>query len=213
MPRSSLSRHLLPHPGPADRVEAGGGLVEEEHLRVVHQGGGEVEPAPHATRVGADVAVDRVADVDEGDEVVDAGVDLGLAEAVEAALEPQQLPTALLGVEGCLLEGDTDPEPHLLGMGGDVVTGDDRAAGSRLQQRAEHADGRRLAGAVRPQEAVDLPFVDLQVEAVDGIAVTERSHQSVGGDGGHVSPHAVIIRDQPGHLVAGFPGVLRDDVS
>ena len=35
------------------RVEAGGGLVEEEHRRPVHQRGGEVEPAAHATGVGA----------------------------------------------------------------------------------------------------------------------------------------------------------------
>jgi hypothetical protein len=32
--------HLVPHPLSAARVEAGGRLVQEQDVRVVHQGGG-----------------------------------------------------------------------------------------------------------------------------------------------------------------------------
>ena len=57
--------HLVPHAGPADGIEAGGRLVEEQDLGVVHERGREVEPALHAARVGADRAVERVAEVDQ----------------------------------------------------------------------------------------------------------------------------------------------------
>ena len=42
------------------RVEAGGGLVEEQHRRTVHERGGEVEATAHAAGVGARHAVGRV---------------------------------------------------------------------------------------------------------------------------------------------------------
>ena len=56
---------LVPHRGPALGVEAGGGLVEEEDVGVVDQGGGQVEAALHPPRVGVDLAVDGGADVDQ----------------------------------------------------------------------------------------------------------------------------------------------------
>ena len=57
MPSSLVEpAHLVPHAGPAHRVEPGGGLVEEQDLGVVHERGGEVEPALHAARVGGDAA-------------------------------------------------------------------------------------------------------------------------------------------------------------
>ena len=37
-----------------DRVDADGGLVEEEHVGVVQQAAGDVEPLPHAARVALD---------------------------------------------------------------------------------------------------------------------------------------------------------------
>ncbi len=107
---------LVPHLDPAHRVEAGGGLVEEQHLGVVHEGRGEVEPPLHAAGVGADHLAERVADVDEVGQLVEALLDLGLVEAVEAALQPEQLDAGLLRVEGGVLEGDADAQAHLVGL-------------------------------------------------------------------------------------------------
>ena len=42
----------LPQVAAAARVEASGGLVEEQHLRAAHQTGGNVEAATHATGIG-----------------------------------------------------------------------------------------------------------------------------------------------------------------
>jgi hypothetical protein len=55
-----------------------------------------------------------------------------------------------------------------VGVLDDVVPGHARRAGRRSQQRREDPDEGRLARAVGPQEAVDLPVEDFEVQAVDG---------------------------------------------
>ena len=55
----------------------------------------------------------------------------------------------------------------------DVEAVDQRRAGGRRQQRDQHADQRRLAGAVRAEQAEDLPFLDGEADAVDGGEVAE----------------------------------------
>ena len=69
--------HLLPHAHPAHGVETSRRLVEEQHLGVVHEGGGDVEPTLHPSRIRADRAPEGVADVDQPGQVVEAPVDLG----------------------------------------------------------------------------------------------------------------------------------------
>ena len=67
---------LRPHAGPAERVQPGGRLVEEEDLGPMDEGGGEIEPALHPARVGADPTVDGVADVDEVEDLAQSTPDL-----------------------------------------------------------------------------------------------------------------------------------------
>ena len=47
----------VPHPADAGRVEAVGGLVEDQHAGVADQRGGDAEPLAHPERVVADPAV------------------------------------------------------------------------------------------------------------------------------------------------------------
>src|SRR5262249_15833000 len=56
---------------------------------------------------------------------------------------------------------------HLARLGDDVVAGDGRAAAGRQQQGRQHPYGRRLAGAVWPEERVDLALIDGEVDAAD----------------------------------------------
>ena len=53
----------------------------------------------------------------------------------------------------------------------DVLAGDERAPGVRLRQRREHADGRRLAGAVRAEQAEDLALAHGERDAVERLHV------------------------------------------
>lgn len=110
------------------------------------------------------------------------------AQAVEAGLEPQQLAAGLLVVEGGVLQGDTDAEPDLIGLAGDIVAGHECPAPGRREQRAEDADERGLASAVRAQEAVDGPLVDREVDAPKRLGLAVAAFQRLAQDGGHGEP-------------------------
>src|SRR5258708_5200039 len=51
----------VPHPQPRPRVQAGGGLVEEQHLRPADQAGGQVQAPLHAAGISLGRPVGRVA--------------------------------------------------------------------------------------------------------------------------------------------------------
>jgi hypothetical protein len=159
---------LAPDRLPAHRIEAGRRLVEEQHARLVDERRGEVEPAPHPARVRTDPTVGGRDEVDAPEQRVGAALALGTRQPVERRLELDQLAPGHQRVERCLLESDADRLSHLARLGDDVVAGDPGAAAGRAKQRRQHPHGRRLAGAVRPEERVDLARCDLEVDAVDG---------------------------------------------
>src|SRR6185503_7914905 len=72
----------------------------------------------------------------------------------------------------------------------DVVAGDPGPASRRNQEAGEHADGRRLARPVGPQEAEDLARVDLEADVIDGDERSERTGQVKGLDDGDTVRHA-----------------------
>jgi hypothetical protein len=53
-----------------------------------------------------------------------------------------------------------------------------------VQQRHEEADGSCLAGSVRPEEAEDLSFLDLERDVVNAAFVAIALGQAVGFDDG-----------------------------
>jgi hypothetical protein len=61
----------LPGGAPGGGVKAGGGLVQEDQLRVADQGQGEVQPPPLATRQQRPDRVGLVGQADQGDGVLD----------------------------------------------------------------------------------------------------------------------------------------------
>jgi hypothetical protein len=65
VPRRVDPAELLLDREPAGGIEAGGRLVEEEDLRLVHECRREVEPAVHAARVALDHAVGGVLELDQ----------------------------------------------------------------------------------------------------------------------------------------------------
>ena len=142
----------------------------------------QVEAALHAARVGRDTPVEGVADVDELGQLAEAARGGRAAQAVKARLQAQQLAAGLFRVNRGGLQSGADREAHLLGLVHHVEAGDARAASRGHEQRAEHPHHRRLAGTVRPEEAVDLAARDRQVDAVDGAQVAEGAGQALGLD-------------------------------
>ena len=130
VPRSLIRRTSSQTVEPARRVEAGGRLVEEEHLGLVHERRREVEPALHAAGVALDPAVGRVVELDELEQLLGARRPRRApADAEQPGLQHEQLAAGLARVEPGLLERDADPAPRLVRVGRDVDAGD--AGGTR----------------------------------------------------------------------------------
>ena len=152
----------------------------------MHQRRGEVEAALHASRVGPDAPLGGLGQADPLEQRVGAAPALGAVEPVERGLHPDQLHAGHQRVEGRLLEGDADRAPDRGRLGDDVVTGHPRGPAGRPQQRGQHPDRGRLAGAVGTEEGVDLTLGDLQVDARDREHLFgEGPLQVVDLDGGH----------------------------
>ena len=71
---SPTSSPIISHRSAALGVEPGGRLVEEQHRRSVHQGGGQVEAPAHAARVGARGRSRGVGQVEPLEQLVGRGV-------------------------------------------------------------------------------------------------------------------------------------------
>ena len=128
----------------------------------------QVEAAPHPAGVAADAAVGRLGEPDALDQLVAARAALGLGHAVKGGLQAHVLAGGQVRVERRLLQRRADLLADLPALGGDVVAADAGAPAGQRQQRGQHQHGRRLAGAVGAEEAVDLAGVDVEVDPVDG---------------------------------------------
>ena len=127
-------------------------------------------------------------------ELVEPLLDLACGQAVEPALQAQQLEPGLLRVEGGVLQRDADAEPHLAAARcATSKPATDGPPAGRREQRAQHPHGGRLPGAVRAEEAVDLAAVDVEVDAVDGGHVAEGPGEALGDDRGRSPVGRVVV--------------------
>jgi hypothetical protein len=143
-----------------DRIETRHRLVENDELRFVDERLGEPDALQHSLRVLLRRLVCTVTHAHELDEFVDPPAPLGTAEA-------EQLPEVI----DELAPGEVRIEVRMLGQipqtraGGGFVPGlaeDPDAAGIGAQQSEQAFQRRRLAGAVRPEKAVDLALLDAE---------------------------------------------------
>ena len=133
---------------PAARVEAGGGLVEEDHRRRRDQRGGQIQPAAHAARVRARQAVGRLVQLEALEQLARALARLGLAQVVQAADQLEVLGAGQRFVDRRVLARQADLRAQGPSVGHHVEPGDPRPPAVGGQQRREDAHRGCLAGAV-----------------------------------------------------------------
>ncbi|VFA81503.1 Uncharacterised protein [Gordonia paraffinivorans] len=140
------------HPVDARRVEAVGRLVEDEDLRVAQQRGRDTETLPHAEGVVADSSPGFFrCEADQFEHLVDT---LG-ADAHGHGGQPQDLGAGPAGVLRRGVEEHADLGRRV-GDGPVVDAVELRRARRGRGEPGDDPHGRRLAGAVRSEEAGDL---------------------------------------------------------
>ena len=150
-------------------VQAERRLVEEEDPRVVEQAAREVHLLALAGREGADLLLALLVEPDRVDQLVDPVPAVARRQAVELAEHPELLADGQDAVARLLAAGDHVHDPaDLLGLADDVEAEDPRRPLGRQEQRRQDLDQRRLAGAVRAEQAEELAGLDLEVDAVEG---------------------------------------------
>lgn len=162
----------------AARVEPGGRLVEEKHLRVADQAHRDVEPAAHAAGVGRCRFLRGVHQVELLDQRSDSAFALGPAEMVQCRHHRQ----VLLGGEEVVhrgeLTGDADRGANRIGFAGDVVACDPQFAviGTDQCRKDLHRGG--FPGPVRAEQRKDSPGRHIQIDAVEHLVITVGLAQS-----------------------------------
>ena len=90
-------------------------------------------------------------------------------EVVEHGVKPNVLLARQVHVEARILKDDPDLAPDSAGLGDDIIAADPHPAGGWDQGGRQDRDGRRLAGAVRPEQGKELTRLDREGDPVDGI--------------------------------------------
>jgi hypothetical protein len=128
----------------------------------------DVQPAAHPARVGLARPIARVGEVERVEDLLGPDRGRGFAHTKEAGLDDQLLAAGGRAVGAAGLGHVADLLAHFVGLAGDVEAGNPGRPGRRRQERGEDPKRRRLAGAVRSQEAEDLPGLDLEVDTRHG---------------------------------------------
>jgi hypothetical protein len=168
----------------ADGVESRRRLVEEQHGRLVHERRREVEASAHAAGVRLGRSVGGVGQAEHLEQLVGAGPHVPGREVGELADEAEVLAAGEVLVDRCVLAGETDQRAHGVGLAHHVVAEHARPPGVGLDDRGQDPHGRRLAGAVRAEEAEHGARRHAQVDAVEGVDVAEALAQAFDRDGG-----------------------------
>ncbi|GLK58309.1 hypothetical protein GCM10017624_04660 [Azotobacter vinelandii] len=182
-----LARQLdqqFPEVVPRDRVDAGGGFVEDQDFRVVQHRHGQREALAHAQRQLFGQAVADLAQVEAVEHFADARRALRLGEVEQAGVQLQVLQDRQFAVEGERLGHVAHPPARVDVLRVHRLAEQQGLALAGRQQAGEHLHGGGFAAAVGAEEAEDFPAFDAEVHVVHRDEVAEAAGQAMGLDGG-----------------------------
>ncbi len=172
----------LPQLVAAARVESGGGLVEEQYRWLGDQRTGQVEAAPHASRVGLHRPVAGIGEREALEQLACSDPRPLPAEVVEAADHVEVLVSGQVLVHRRVLARQADAPSDLGRRCGDVRARHRRVAAVGPEQCRQDGDGGRLAGSIGTEETEDGALAHGEVEAIEGDDIAVVFDESVGLD-------------------------------
>lgn len=165
MPLSVQPEQQLPELHDALRVQAVDGLVQQEELRLVHQGEGQPKPLLHAQGEGLEFFLPGPGEADQLQRLVHA------APAGDAPLDAVVLQILFggeIGVEGGGLHHDAGAAPRPVQGGGGGGAEEGQLSGGGPGLAGDQPDQGGLARAVPAHQAEDLPLFHRQAGPVQG---------------------------------------------
>ena len=157
--------HEVAQPGDALRVEAVGRLVEDEDVGVADERGGQLQPLAHAHGEAADLALGVPGEADQLEHLVGSLVVVAAGAGGHAQVGA--------GRAGRVEAGRLEHGPHRARGVLQVLvaaTPDGGRPSRGVHEAEQHAQRRRLARAVGPEEPGDASGLDGEGQVVDGDA-------------------------------------------
>jgi hypothetical protein len=145
-------------------VETGRGLVENQHVGVVYERLGEADALPVASRQLRALPVGHVGDARAIHHALDALAPFARRHALDLRHERQVFSNRHVGVQWRRLRQIAGATFGFDRLVEDVEAGHDGLAFGGRHVARQDAHGRRLSGAVRPQEAEDLAALDAEAD-------------------------------------------------
>src|SRR5687767_9445026 len=182
-PAGGAAMQFVPEFATGSWVDAGGRLVEKQKLRAMHKGSGERQALLPAAGKRAGKLVLQMSEpqsVERFGNVRGNGVQI-----VKLCDERQVLGNGEIFIVCEALGHIADIALYLPALGQNIVAEHGAASGIGGEQAADHADGRRLAGAVGAEEAHDLALLQGKRDAVHGDLVAEALNEAVDGGDAH----------------------------
>src|SRR5215472_9616702 len=166
------------------RVQAVGGLVQDDQFPGTKQAGSDGQALLHAQRVRPVALSGRAEQAHPVQRRVDPGRRGPRVGGPVGGVDPGQVgPPGQVRVKGRALDQRADPGQDPAGRPGGRVAEQADAAAGRVDQAEQHPDGGGLARPVRAEEAVDRTGRDGQGESVHReLAAAEPLGQPAGGD-------------------------------
>jgi len=144
------------------------GFVEQEDLRVVHDGLSDSHASHHPARQGLHTAVGAIGKPDPVERAIDRRRDGATRHLLEPGEVLHELACRVARIKAEALRQVADEAAKLAQVAPvRVEAGQPQLVRMRPQDGGERLDERRLAGAVGPEQAVHAG-VQIQVHAVDG---------------------------------------------
>lgn len=190
----------LSHQPDAVRIQPRGRFVENEEVRVPHQGNPESKPLAHPLRVPAGLPTGGLRrEADALEQFVGIVVRALEIDRVLEVFEPSESV-----VESVSVRENPDAAVDFPCLPLAIQTQYRGRSGRRAGVIHEHVDGRRLPGSVRTEEAEDFARVDREIEVVDGENGRSIAFRQPAGPDGDVGPlrrlHGGINRSVRGPL-------------
>ena len=166
-----------------DRVEAGGGLIEKEQRRFVHERASEGEQLSHTAGKITGAGVAFCFQVGELEQSFRARRQFAPRHPASAAEEPDIFFDGQIGIKAETLRDITELRAHDMALAPNIRATDRGLAAGRMRQAAEHADRSGLARPIRAEETENRPRRDREREIIDGRDLAVRLAQSLQMDG------------------------------
>src|SRR6516164_8128938 len=183
--RDALSRQFeqqVPQLTARHGIDAGGGFIEEDQLRLVQQRAAECKPLlPPTRKLCRQPILVRAKAVLLNDFVQALAQTLGW-QAIDAAVKGQIFRDRKVRVEAEILRHVADVLAHPFGILPHIDAQNAGFSPGQRQQARQHLDHSGLSAAVRSEEAKDFARLDREADAVDGRERPEPSNQMLGRD-------------------------------